>query len=161
MVKSDDLEATQALLNTGMRIRLLQHGQAAHQSNHESLGVITEEFFELVEAVRSNERKQVKLELMDVAVACMFALASMFSREDDDGNIVGTSGNEVGTEGDVKKPCGGCWDFTGMSEKEVRKALSDAVTIGTCAVSDAEIILRHWKELSKKEEERKKSTDDH
>ena len=41
-------------------------------SSHETLGVVTEEFHELVEAVRSNDTSKIKAELMDLAVAATF-----------------------------------------------------------------------------------------
>jgi len=39
------------------------------------LGIVAEEYDELLEAVRSNDRKQVMKELEDIAVACVFAFA--------------------------------------------------------------------------------------
>lgn len=44
-------------------------------SIHEGLGIITEEFHELVEAVRSNNHAKVVDELLDIEVGCMFLRA--------------------------------------------------------------------------------------
>ena len=53
--------------------RLLR-AQAAYgppASAAESLGVITEEYYELIEAVRSNKRESVRWEALDLAAACL------------------------------------------------------------------------------------------
>lgn len=49
--------------------RVKRHGAGAFVGPHEGLGVITEEFHELVEAVQSNDRRRVRAEAIDVAVA--------------------------------------------------------------------------------------------
>ena len=53
--------------------RLSKHGWSAFSSPHEALGVIHEEDFELVEAIKSNIRDHISDEMMDVAVAALFA----------------------------------------------------------------------------------------
>jgi NTP pyrophosphatase (non-canonical NTP hydrolase) len=42
----------------------------------EALGVITEEYHELIEAIHSNDRSEEFSELLDVAVAAIYAMAS-------------------------------------------------------------------------------------
>ena len=42
----------------------------------EALGVITEEYHELIEAVHGNDRSEEFAELLDVAVAAIYAIAS-------------------------------------------------------------------------------------
>lgn len=44
-------------------------------SPHSALGVITEEFWEFVGAVRSNDRRQLQKEALDIAAACVCILA--------------------------------------------------------------------------------------
>lgn len=60
-------------LNSELRDRIqaadVKYGEPS--SSHESLGVITEEFHELVEAVKSNSATAVKREALDVAAACI------------------------------------------------------------------------------------------
>ena len=57
--------------------RLDKKGRGAYSSRHEALGVITEEFHELVNAARNDNNRQEFLdECMDVAVAAIFAIAS-------------------------------------------------------------------------------------
>lgn len=50
-----------------------EKGDGIFVSAHESLGVIAEEYHELVEAVR--DRRGIEDELLDLAVACYLALA--------------------------------------------------------------------------------------
>ena len=53
-----------------------KHGFHACSSIHESLGFVTEEYDELVEAVRSGMQFRVKDELEDIAVAALFGIAT-------------------------------------------------------------------------------------
>lgn len=57
--------------------RLEQHGRGSFIGPHETLGILTEEYAELIEAVRSNDYKQVERELIDIAVGCLFGVASL------------------------------------------------------------------------------------
>lgn len=57
-------------------IRTLERkGDGTFASTHEVLGVVTEEFHELVEAIEQNDVFKTKLELLDLATACVFAVA--------------------------------------------------------------------------------------
>ena len=48
------------------------HGRYGNiASSHEALGVITEEYYELIEAVRSNSLTNIANEALDVAAACV------------------------------------------------------------------------------------------
>jgi len=67
--------ALDALRSTLQR-RLDQHGKGKFCSTHEGLGVITEEYHELVDAVQSNEPSDYKSECLDVAVAAFWAYLS-------------------------------------------------------------------------------------
>jgi len=50
--------------------------------NHESLGIITEEYWELIDACKQNDPVDVASELMDIAVGAVFGVASMMEREE-------------------------------------------------------------------------------
>jgi NTP pyrophosphatase (non-canonical NTP hydrolase) len=50
-------------------------GCGTFASTHEILGVIAEEYHELVDAVRSNKVADVEEELLDITTACLFAIA--------------------------------------------------------------------------------------
>ncbi len=57
--------------------RLGKHGSGAYAGPHEILGVIDEEYDELRDAVRSNVDADTAAELMDIAVGCVFGIASL------------------------------------------------------------------------------------
>lgn len=57
-------------------------GDGEFISYHETLGVITEEYYELIGAVQSNIPHNIKEELMDIAVACLFGIASIDNQID-------------------------------------------------------------------------------
>lgn len=63
------------LLKEKLKYRMLQKGPQSYASVHEALGLITEEYKELIDAVQSNKREDVMAELLDVAVGCIFAVA--------------------------------------------------------------------------------------
>jgi len=58
-----------------LSFRLNQKGKGSLASSHEILGLATEEHFELIEAVKSDNPRRVKEELLDLAVACVFGYA--------------------------------------------------------------------------------------
>lgn len=70
------LQMTEALI-VNMGRRLEEKGRGAFVSNHEMLGVITEEYHELIEAIHRNDSIDVASELSDIAVACLVSLASL------------------------------------------------------------------------------------
>ena len=69
--------ATQNVLNM-LDYRLGQNGRGSYIGPHETLGMVTEEYDELKDAVRSNDPQEVEKELIDIAVACIFGIASRY-----------------------------------------------------------------------------------
>jgi phosphoribosyl-ATP pyrophosphohydrolase len=57
--------------------RLAQKGCGTFASRHEILGVVTEEYSEFVNAVHGKDREEMKSELIDIAVACIFGLVCL------------------------------------------------------------------------------------
>lgn len=55
--------------------RLTEKGYGAWLSRHEILGFLTEEYDEAIEAVHSKSKAEIKAELVDMAVGCIFAVA--------------------------------------------------------------------------------------
>ncbi len=70
------LEAAFARVETMMQKRLKQKGRLCYVSTHEALGVITEEYFEFVDAVKANDLDEFEKEVIDIAVGAVFACAS-------------------------------------------------------------------------------------
>lgn len=57
--------------------RLNEKGFGTFASTHELLGIITEEYFELVEAIKLNDKIKIRHELIDLGVASTFGLACL------------------------------------------------------------------------------------
>jgi NTP pyrophosphatase (non-canonical NTP hydrolase) len=62
--------------------KIEKHGRGAYISNHETLGIVAEEYHELIDAVHQNDPVDVANELMDIAVAALFGVASMMEKEE-------------------------------------------------------------------------------
>lgn len=74
-VPTDHIWAAAQDVYDKMKEVLSVKGDGAFSSTHEMLGTITEEFHELVDAVRSNDPDNVQHELKDLAVLAIFSLA--------------------------------------------------------------------------------------
>lgn len=81
LVSDDTLNEVVHRLRNKMTDRLAQKGHYGFIGPHEALGIITEEYWELIEAVKNNGRDAFKHELLDVAVAAVFAYASALQDE--------------------------------------------------------------------------------
>lgn len=79
-ISADVREMAWRLLLANLKKRLIQHGDASFAGKHEGLGTITEEYHELVEAVRSNDPNQVINEAIDVAVGALWTAATMLEK---------------------------------------------------------------------------------
>lgn len=62
-----------------LKYRLEQKGCGIYISSHEILGIIGEEWEELIRAVHNNDVKNTKEELMDILIGCIWALVSIKS----------------------------------------------------------------------------------
>jgi hypothetical protein len=60
-----------------LKDRMQQHGDGSYIGAHEALGIIAEEWDELKDAVRSNDEGDVIKEMVDIAVGCVFGIASL------------------------------------------------------------------------------------
>ncbi len=61
-------------------LRMKEKGWGTYASTHETLGIITEEYHELIDAVEKNvTTDEMAEELKDIAVACIFAIACLRS----------------------------------------------------------------------------------
>lgn len=71
------------VITVGLGKRLQDKGRGAFSSSHEALGVITEEYDELLDAVRGNDIVDISNETIDIAVACVFSIASFLEKEEE------------------------------------------------------------------------------
>ncbi len=80
------LKVTEIYIDTALDIlkseimrRIDQKGDYSFINDHEFLGIVTEEYNELIEAVKSNNTDNVSQEGMDIAVACVFNVAGIIA----------------------------------------------------------------------------------
>ena len=74
-ISNDILQLVSDEIFRKLHKRMVEKGHGTMASSHEILGIVTEEYFELVEAVRMNRLDGVTSELKDIAVACIFGIA--------------------------------------------------------------------------------------
>jgi len=72
-----------SLVAQKMKVRLKHRGEGTFASQHEILGIITEEYHELVQAVHGNDKDELIEELLDVAVGAVFGIASIIAETTD------------------------------------------------------------------------------
>ena len=80
-VTTDEVEAAVVIFIVGLIARIARHGNGCFASSHEILGIITEEYDELKDAVHDNDRDQIIHELLDLAVPAVFAIACVKTGE--------------------------------------------------------------------------------
>jgi len=78
-VSESDIALVFSAASAMLHRRLLKHGPGAYAGPHEILGTIAEEYDELLDAVRSNVDADTAAELLDIAVGCVFGVASLLT----------------------------------------------------------------------------------
>ncbi len=76
-VSEESIDAAIGLVSKKLARKLKEKGRGSFLSSHEILGVVAEEYHELIESVRGDENTPVIGELGDIAVACLFGIASI------------------------------------------------------------------------------------
>ena len=79
-LRTTELTETTAALNRHLDAALSKNGYGAFVSRHELLGALTEEYHEALDALHSEPPGIVRGELLDIAVACLFGVASLDAR---------------------------------------------------------------------------------
>lgn len=82
-ITQEKIEMALKIVEETLKYRLDEKGYGTFCSSHEVLGVLTEEFYELVEAVKSNDIMKVEKELIDVAVGALFGIACILQNSVD------------------------------------------------------------------------------
>lgn len=85
-VSQSVLQSAVALTVEYLKRRMEKHGVYSCIGPHETLGIITEEYQELIGAIHANDREETKKELIDIAVSCIFGLASLNQQDIDKNN---------------------------------------------------------------------------
>ena len=78
-IKDETIRVAHSKVLTKLRMRLQEKGAGAWLSRHELLGIIVEEYDELIDAVHGKSLIEVKKELEDLGVSCTFAIACIDS----------------------------------------------------------------------------------
>lgn len=76
LIKPSDVDYALEIIRAKILQKLEEKGPRCLVSIHEILGVVGEEYDELIDAVRSNDHKAVMSECEDVAVGAIFGLMS-------------------------------------------------------------------------------------
>jgi len=76
-VWTTETDAIAEVVRVALERRVQKHGAGAYAGPHETLGILIEEMDELRIAVRENNAVEVWAELLDVAVAAVFGMASL------------------------------------------------------------------------------------
>ena len=74
-ITTDQINNTNLVLMRKLKDRLNEKGCGSFVSRHEILGVLTEEYDEVIKAVHSGTLFEIENELLDVAVGCLFGAA--------------------------------------------------------------------------------------
>ncbi len=81
-VKRKHLEEALDLIIERVKARKEKRNGKPYASRHEMLGKVTEEYDELMLAVRKEKKADIKAETADVAEACIYAIASSIAKKE-------------------------------------------------------------------------------
>lgn len=77
-VSASALDASISVIKENLQKKLKKHGDGMWCSRHEVYGIIAEEIYELLKSIHEKESLERFIgELADVAVGCLFGIASM------------------------------------------------------------------------------------
>jgi len=67
------------LVGTKIDARLNEKHRGSYIGNHETYGILAEEYKELLDALQANQSHSFCLELIDIAVGAILGIASMYA----------------------------------------------------------------------------------
>jgi hypothetical protein len=82
-VTDEEVQKAVKMILEALEGRLMQKGKGTFASTHEIYGIIAEEFDELTDELRNNNELNFAGELIDIAVGCIFGVASIHSQKTD------------------------------------------------------------------------------
>ena len=80
-VTDDDIKSILFMLQTKLKSTIASKGDKSFVSTHEGLGVLTEEYIELIDAIKSDNQKKIENEAYDVLISTIWLLASPLAAE--------------------------------------------------------------------------------
>jgi len=75
-ITEQDLKDTSVEIISEILAVMERKGDHTFHSGHETLGIITEEYHEFVEAIHSNNKNKIQEELIDLAISAIAGLIS-------------------------------------------------------------------------------------
>lgn len=82
-VSEDDLQTGIRILEQSLNKRIGEKGSGAFVGKHEILGIITEEYHELVEVIKNDtNQEEFSNELMDIIIAAIWGYISLTKIKD-------------------------------------------------------------------------------
>lgn len=73
----EEIQYVLEITERALRNRIQKHGTGKFMSPHEALGVLTEEYWEAVEATKSNNRQEFLDEMLDCVISGIWAYVSL------------------------------------------------------------------------------------
>ena len=80
-IKNDEIVKSISLIKEKIEMRLLQKQRGSYIGNHETYGILAEEFNELLDALQANDNEEFYYELLDIAVGAILGMASMYANK--------------------------------------------------------------------------------
>ena len=80
-ITDKEIKKSVALVKEKIVMRLLQKHRGSYIGNHETYGILVEEFKELLDALQANDNESFYCELIDVAVGAILGMASMYANK--------------------------------------------------------------------------------
>jgi hypothetical protein len=80
-VTQDEIRSVIKIVERILLMRYAEKGFHKAASKHEVLGIITEEYHELIEAIHSNSKHDIAHELIDGAVSHLHGLISLYGNK--------------------------------------------------------------------------------
>ena len=81
VITDADLERVIQVVVRKLKFRMKEKGRGAFVSSHEIMGIVSEEYDEMKEAVQENDHDKLFDELADIAVGSIKGMASMQAGE--------------------------------------------------------------------------------
>lgn len=80
-IKDIEIQKAITLLKEKIEMRLTQKHRGSYIGNHETYGILAEEFNELLDALQGNNNEGFLSELLDIAVGAILGMASMYANK--------------------------------------------------------------------------------
>lgn len=84
-IKANEITQAVGLVLKKIDSRLIEKHRGSYIGNHETYGILAEEYKELLDALQANDNEWFFKELIDVAVGAIIGMASMYANQSKQG----------------------------------------------------------------------------